>query len=69
MRLTNNRYKSAVHRVVNQETERYSIPLFFLYNYDAIVEPVLEDGEVAKFVPVATGHYILGRINDMISQN
>lgn len=69
MRLTNNRYKSAVHRDVYQGTERYSIPFFFSFNYDAIVESLLKDGEVAKFVPVAAGRYILGRIYDMINQN
>lgn len=39
MRWTNDAYKSTVHRVVNRTPdERYSVPLFFSVNYDALVE-------------------------------
>ena len=39
MRWTNDAYKSTVHRVVNRtDSERFSVPLFFSVNYDAVVE-------------------------------
>ncbi|KFY05035.1 hypothetical protein O988_00329 [Pseudogymnoascus sp. VKM F-3808] len=68
MRLTNNKYKSAVHRVVSRPIERYSIPIFFSFDNDAIVDPILRDGEAAKFEPVVAGRYILGKIKGMISE-
>lgn len=39
MRLTNDLYKSTVHRVVNRgDQERYSVPFFFSINHDLVVE-------------------------------
>lgn len=39
MRLTNDLYKSTIHRVVNRsDKERHSVPFFFSFNHDLVVE-------------------------------
>jgi isopenicillin N synthase-like dioxygenase len=54
-RWTNDRYRSTLHRVVNTSgRERYSIPFFYVGNYDHVVECIptcLEAGERPKYPP------------------
>ncbi len=55
-------YKSTQHRVVNSGRERYSIPLFFGLDYDAIVEPLPKfrtPDTIAKYPPMCAGEHVM----------
>ena len=62
--LTNHRFESTVHRVVNKTgKERYSIPFFFVFNEDAELEVLpscKEDG--VQYEKKRTGTYIKERL-------
>ena len=62
--LTNHRFESTVHRVVNRTgKERYSIPFFFVFNEDAELEVLpscKEDG--VQYEKKRTGTYIKERL-------
>jgi isopenicillin N synthase-like dioxygenase len=62
--LTNHRFESTVHRVVNKTgKERYSIPFFFAFNEDAELEVVpscREDG--VEYGKTRVGEYIKNRL-------
>ncbi|WP_422038632.1 isopenicillin N synthase family dioxygenase [Roseibium sp.] len=55
-------YKSTQHRVVNTGRERYSMPLFFGLDYDAVVEPLpkFTTAETAeKYPPIKAGDHLM----------
>jgi isopenicillin N synthase-like dioxygenase len=59
MHLSNGKFKSTVHRVINKTgRERYSIPLFYEPDVRGIVEPICAEGEVPKYQPVTYGDVI-----------
>jgi isopenicillin N synthase-like dioxygenase len=67
MRWTNDRWRSTLHRVVNPPTanndlsRRLSIGMFFIPNYDALVEPIAGFGETAKYPPITVAGYRTSR--------
>ena len=56
---SNDRYRSAVHRVVaHPDRDRVSAPYFFNPDYDTICEPLAQDRDVpARFRPVSWAHF------------
>ncbi|KNG87002.1 putative 2OG-Fe(II) oxygenase family oxidoreductase [Aspergillus nomiae NRRL 13137] len=73
MRMTNGLYKSTIHRVVNYTgKERYSVPFFFSFNYDEIVETIpscIPEGEQPKYKSINAGSYILERLRLALKDN
>jgi len=59
MRLSNDRYKSTVHRVSDTAgKERYSLSFFFGFNFNEKVEVIstcIPEGEKAKYDPISAG--------------
>lgn len=70
-RWSNNRFSSTVHRVINRSgNERYSIPVFFDPNTDAIIDPCdlgISQAE-SLYEPVTAGEHITGRNKKSFSQ-
>ncbi|KAF1937434.1 Clavaminate synthase-like protein [Clathrospora elynae] len=63
-RLTNDRFRSTMHRVVSPKASgdilpaRYSIPFFIHPDPEALIDPILKDeGEVKKYEPVNAGEW------------
>ncbi|KAH8649604.1 hypothetical protein BGZ60DRAFT_421938 [Tricladium varicosporioides] len=74
-RLTNDQYKSTVHRAYNRGLEnkdRISMPFFFGFNYDAecsVLPSCIDDEHPAKYEPISCGkwrelRFSRGRGND-----
>jgi isopenicillin N synthase-like dioxygenase len=66
--LTNDRYTSTMHRVINTSgLERYSIPFFIDLDFDAIVEPVptcVSEALPAKYEAYTCGQHKFKRFVD-----
>jgi len=63
-RWTNGRFRSALHRVVNQSgRERFSSPFFFEPNFETLVAclPSCCKDEPAKYPPVIMGEHLLSK--------
>lgn len=62
MRMTNDKYKSNIHRVINKSGhERYSIPFFFSGNpgYRCECLPGCREGdEQAKYAPITVQEWV-----------
>lgn len=63
-RLTNDRCRSTIHRVVSPSVagdmlpSRYSIPFFIHPDPDVLIDPIVkEEGEVKKYKPVNAGEW------------
>lgn len=58
-RLSNDRFRSTVHRVYNsQSAPRYSMPFFFGFNYDAecaVVPTCVDEAHPLKYEPISCG--------------
>ncbi|OQE41272.1 hypothetical protein PENCOP_c005G08134 [Penicillium coprophilum] len=65
-RLSNNRFKSTVHRVYNrQPTSRYSMPFFLGFNPDSVCEVVpscIDEAHPALYGPVSSGKWHRNRL-------
>ena len=61
-RLSNNKFKSTVHRVYNlQESSRYSMPFFFGFNYDAVCSVVptcIDEEHPPMYEPISCGKVV-----------
>ncbi|RON54250.1 isopenicillin N synthase family dioxygenase [Pseudomonas frederiksbergensis] len=66
--LTNDRYTSTMHRVINTSgLERYSIPFFIDLDFDAVVEPVptcVSEALPAKYAAYTCGQHKFKRFVD-----
>ncbi|QQK46952.1 Oxoglutarate/iron-dependent dioxygenase [Penicillium digitatum] len=65
-RLSNNRFKSTVHRVYNrQPTSRYSMPFFLGFNPDSVCRVVpscIDEGHPALYGPISCGKWHRNRL-------
>lgn len=62
---TNGQFRSTLHRVVNTETERLSLPFFVGANYDAVIEPLVDveaRKDARKYKAIVAGHHLLGQL-------
>ena len=69
-RWSNDRFRSTLHRVINQSGhERYSIATFYDPTYGAVVDPcdLGIDAAASLYPAVAAGDYILKRIDDSMA--
>jgi len=54
---SNMKYKAALHRVLTNSLERFSIPFFYSPSYSADVVPILAGNEEAKYRSLNYGEY------------
>ena len=64
MRMSNGRWRSTRHRVINTaERDRYSAPFFFDMNMDWAVAPICTNGLEPIYPPVRYGDYLMERLD------
>lgn len=62
---TNGRFRSTLHRVVNNGHERYSMPYFQAADFDAVIRPVstlVRNNQPSRYAPIVAGHHLLGQL-------
>jgi isopenicillin N synthase-like dioxygenase len=62
---TNGRFKSTLHRVLNDGEERFSLPFFVAADYDAVIAPLshlVPKGQRPAYQPIVAGHHLLGQL-------
>ncbi len=68
-RWTNGRFRSTMHRVINDNpADRCSIAFFHGADADALIEVLpscLEPGEIPRHAPITAGDYVAGRVADV----
>ncbi|KAH7305524.1 2OG-Fe(II) oxygenase superfamily protein [Stachybotrys elegans] len=67
MRLSNDRFKSTVHRVYSQATvDRYSMPFFFGFNFNekcSVLPTCVDENNPPKYEPISCGEWCRLRIS------
>ncbi|KAL4910211.1 hypothetical protein BDW74DRAFT_186345 [Aspergillus multicolor] len=70
MRLTNDKWKSTVHRVYNHSpVERYSMPFFFGFNFNeqcGVLPSCVDDDHPVKYEPISCGEWNQMRFADAL---
>lgn len=70
-RWTNDRWRSTMHRVVvpagRHDVRRLTMPFFHNANWDAVVECIISDGEVALYEPVFAGKHLVDKFRSTVS--
>lgn len=74
MRLSNDRFKSNVHRVYNRTHEdRLSMPFFFGFNFNetlSVLPTCISEKNPAKYDPISCGEVsVLSRFSDLITNS
>ncbi len=63
-RWTNGRFRSVSHCVVNKSNAaRYSLVVFIDPDSQTVIDPIIGEGETARFEPITCDAYINGRFN------
>jgi isopenicillin N synthase-like dioxygenase len=63
--LSNGAFKSPLHRVINSNRERYSLPYFVATDFDAVIEPhpaLVTNDRPARYQKIVAGHHLLGQL-------
>ncbi len=70
-RWTNDRWRSTMHRVVVPEgrhgVRRLTIPFFHNANWNALVECVVADGDVARYEPIHAGVHLMEKFRATVT--
>jgi isopenicillin N synthase-like dioxygenase len=67
-RWTNDRWRSTMHRVVPVGTgRRLSIPFFHNANWDARIECIVTDGDVARHPPTTAGRHLMEKFRSTVT--
>ena len=60
-RISNDRFKSTLHRVINKSgKERYSLPFFFEPSFNALLKPLCAENEQSQYTDnITAGQHLL----------